>query len=180
MRHQLPGTRRRKPAGGLLKPQHRMVLGLISMSAAALMLSLMYQKDEAGPAKVPKGASTSDRPRASVPLPAGGSTAAPEANHDTLSAAVHGVGPMVMQCLAASGPDLEPWSGLTTTVEVQLDGGGLARADVLDMKGAPAPFLGCLGAALASVTWPSGGDDILLVRVPITIESAPKVVPLGG
>lgn len=180
MRHQLPGTRRRKRARGLIKPQHRMVLGLVSMSAAALMLSLMYDKDDADAAGVPSGASTRSVPRASVPLPSGAPPATTEATAETLSAAVRAVGPSIQGCLAAFAPDLAPWGGLSTTIEVQLHRSGLVRADVLRMRGAPAPFLGCLGAGLASSPWPSGGDDIVLVRVPLQVEAVPVVVPLGG
>jgi hypothetical protein len=157
-----------------------MVLGMVSMSAATLMLSLMYDKPKQGKARVPKGASTSDRPRVAVPLPSGGRPAAGAATGASLSGAVRAAGPAVKQCLAASGPDLAPWSGLTTTIEVQLNTTGLARADVLDMDGAPVAFLGCLGASLSAVSWPSSGEDILLVRVPLQVELAPMVVPLGG
>ncbi len=180
MRHQMPGGRRRKRAQGLLKPQHRMVLGLVSMSAAALMLSLMYGEPKEGPARVPKGASTRERPRVEVPLPSGGLPAAAAATDQAISEAVRAAGPAVKQCLSASGPDLAPWGGLTTTIEVQLHETGLARADVLDMEGAPVAFLGCLGASLSAVPWPSSAEDILLVRVPLQVELAPTVVPLGG
>ena len=181
MRHQLPGARRRKPTRGLLKPQHRMVLGLVALSSASLMLSLMYRNDEPGRARVPKGASTRARPRASVPLPSGGAPeAVVEASDNAIQAAVTSVVPAVQGCMDAAGPELTRWDGLQTSIEVQLGTSGLVRADVLDMKGAPVAFVGCLGAALSTTSWPSGGDDILLVRVPLTISLPPTVVPLGG
>ena len=180
MRHQLPGGRRRKRARGLLKPQHRMVLGLVSLSSASLMLSLMYGKDDRAKARVPKAASTRSRPRATVPLPLGGATPAAKASDEAIADAVTAVGPSIQRCLDAAEPDLGPWNGLSTAIEVQLDASGLARADVLDMRGAPTAFLGCLGAALSVARWPSGGEDILLVRVPLRVALAPQVVPLGG
>lgn len=180
MRHQLPGARRRKRARGLLKPQHRMVLGLVSLSAASLMLSLMYNDKDKGKVRVPRTASTSSRPRASVPLPSGGGATPTDASDEAVAAAVAAAGPGIQRCLEAGELDLEPWDGLATAIEVQLDATGLARADVLDMRGAPTAFLGCLGAALSVAPWPSGGDDILLVRVPLRIQLTPRIVPLGG
>jgi len=175
MRRQLPGVRNRKPARGLLKPQHRMVLGLVSMSAASLMLSLIFQKKGSGSRRT---GSSRAVPGAEVPLPTGLSPSAEGASQETISAAVAAAGPAVRACVEAWAPELEPWAGASTTIEVQLGATGLARADVLRMKGAPAPFLGCLGAGLGAVGWPSGGEDIVLVRVPLRIEAAPRVVPL--
>ena len=125
-------------------------------------------------------ASTRSRPRAAVPLPLGGTPPTTEASDEAIAGAVTAVAPSIQRCLDASEPDLEPWNGLSTAIEVQLTESGLARADVLDMKGAPTAFLGCLGAALSVAAWPSGGDDILLVRVPLRVDLAPKIVPLGG
>lgn len=180
MRRQLPGARRRSVAKGLLKPQHRMVLGLVSMSAAALMLSLMYKKDDRAGGGVPAGASTESRVRAAVPLPTGRPPATTDATDAAISAAVDAARPGIVSCTQAFGPDLAPWAGRSTHIEVQLGADGLGRADVLDMKGAPAPFLGCLGAGLGTVDWPTSSDGLLLVRVPVFVPAVPKVVPLGG
>jgi len=178
MRGQLPGQRRRKPTGGLLKPQHRMVLGLVSMSAAALMLSLMYDKDDAAAPPVPKDASTRTRRRSEIPLPMGRPAATQEVDAASVQRAVKAVGPGIFVCLDGFADALQPWAGIATVIEVQLDRAGIARADVLDLKGLPQPFLGCLGATLGTEDWPSAGEDIVLVRVPLTIEERAQRVEL--
>ena len=178
MRSQLPGKRRKKRSRGLLNPQHRMVLGLVSMSAATLMLSLMYQKDDGAAAAVPKDASTRALVRSDIPLPVGRPPATSEANSETVGRAVKAVGPGILSCVDAFADSLEPWEGASTRIEVQLDRSGIVRADVLELRGLPEPFVGCLGAAVGTQDWPSGGEDIVLIRVPITIPERARAVDL--
>ena len=178
MRSQLPGKHRKTRPRGLLKPQHRMVLGLVSMSAATLMLSLMYQKDDGAAPAVPQDASTRALTRSGIPLPMGRPPATGQATSETVGRAVKAVGPGILSCLDAFSESLEPWEGVSTRIEVQLDRSGLVRADVLELRGLPEPFVGCLGAALGTEDWPSGGEDVVLVRVPMAIPERAKVVEL--
>jgi|GEM_PF-4622581 len=181
MRKQLPGAHRRPPKRGILKPQHRMVLGLVSMSAAALMLSLMYQKDPDAPPDVPRGSDNFGRPSAEVPVAAHTPNTGELASDEALSASVKAAGPALRQCVEAYAPDLAQWAGRTYTLELQLDSSGLARADIFALEGAPAPFLGCVGAGLGAVSWPvADGDEAVLVRVNMAIPTVPRVIPLGG
>ena len=182
MRSQLPGGRRRKPIRGLLKAQHRMVLGLVSMSAATLMLSLIYQDERAdgSSASVPMDATTRTRRRTEIPLPTGRRPAVGEADREGIGKSVRGVRRGVSACLEAFDEGLRPFEGRSTTIEVQLGSAGLARADVLDWKGLPQPFLGCLGATLGTEPWPSGGEEIVLIRVPLTVPERLRAVEAAG
>lgn len=156
-----------------------MVLGLLVMSSAAFVLSVTFRKDPDAPPDVPKAASTHDRHRTHIPVSGAAAPPAGEATAESVGAAVHSLGPGLLGCVDAWSPDLAAYDRTTQTIEVQLGSAGIERADLLDARGLPVGFLGCLGAALREAPWPGGGEDTLLVRVPLPVSLKPQMVERG-
>ena len=161
----------------LLKPQHRVVLGLIAMSAGALLMTLL------NPAPPPEDAAAAPPParqvraatpgttagtRAPVPVPA---APAPPAAPASLEARIQRLGPALAGC-SADPEGFAPADGRLELV-IGLGPGGLVGAHVPGLAALGDGAGACLGAALGEAGWPAA-EPGTAVRVPFFV-----VQPVG-
>lgn len=159
----------------LLKPQHRIVLGLVAMSAGALLMTLLNPPEPASPAPLetrpeptvpPRGDAPAER--VDVPLPAvmssGQGPVAVQERARILGAAVDDCARRPQGFAPADGR-------LELVVELTSLGLSSARVEGLGVLGADASA--CLAAALGSAPWPRAEAPVAL-RMPFYI-----VQPVG-
>jgi hypothetical protein len=165
----------------LLKPQHRIVLGLVAMSAGALLITLLNPaRDEAGPSVSdpagpvvattrPPTPGTTPGARAEVPVPAVRS--AGDATPAALQARARLLGAAVAAC-ATEPAGFAPADGRLDLV-VELGSAGLDGAFVDGIPGLGDGAAACLAAGLGAAAWPAA-EPPTAVRVPFYV-----VQPVG-
>ncbi len=173
----MPGA----PSGGrrtsFIRPQHRMVFGLMVMAAASLVLSISFTgKQVAKGRPVPAGGVPLERVVLLPPDP-GTVLVGPIATDAALDQAVLALDTAIGSCAAAHQAEFGGTDG-KLQVELILDVGGLHSAAVL---GAVLPGPGavsCLAASVHQLPWPTVAGDPLELRVPFYVV-APLDSQLG-
>lgn len=150
----------------MIKPQHRMVLGLISMSAGAYLLTVMLSEED--DEDTPLTDVLEDTPRLELPLPTERAPPAGTATDAAISTAVATAQSTVARCAHDHRRTLGTRAAGPHRLRVTLTHTGLHHIELLDQPEAPLAFTGCLATGLSDQPWPATtGDDSVRITVAV-------------